>query len=223
MRDTRDLVIIGAGGHALDVLDCVTTINAEEQNAGRAAPWRVLGFADDNCGGSAVQETDLRVLCTPSKIAITCGAGTYVHIAVGDNKARRDLAQQVAAQGLAPATLISPRAQISGSSRLGAGTYVAHFAVAAPGVTTGQHVIVNLGAVIGHQAVLSDYAQASPNAVVAGGCTVDEGGYLGSNASLYPTLRLGRYALIASNSFAVSEVADGVTVMGVPARTVFKR
>ncbi|MEM6909310.1 MAG: hypothetical protein AAF494_11585 [Pseudomonadota bacterium] len=223
MSGTRDLVIVGAGGFALEVLGCVEAINHAAMEAGEGAHWRIIGLADDRMAGAAAETTSYDLLCRPDEIAATCGPHTFIHIAVGDNKARRDLASKLAAQALAAATLVSPKADISPHATLGAGTFVAANAVVAPQAAVGQHVILNVGSVVGHEARLGDYAQVSPNGVVTGRCIIGEGGYLGSNASIYPTCTVGDYAAIASNSFAVGDVAAGETVIGVPAKGVFKR
>ncbi|MGB3710463.1 MAG: hypothetical protein WA985_02115 [Erythrobacter sp.] len=219
----RDLVIIGAGGFALEILDCVETINDVAERGGGKAEWRVIGYADDQPSGAAAEKTEHDVLCSPDEIADELGTGVAFHIAIGDNKARQRIAATLEGQGLEPATLVSPRAIISARGSLGAGSYAAHNAAIASHAKCGRHTIINVGAVVGHEAELGDFAQLAPNAVVTGRCRIGVGGYLGSNASIFPSRTVGSFGAIGGNSFAVGDVADGETVIGNPARAMFKR
>jgi serine O-acetyltransferase len=54
----------------------------------------------------------------------------------------------------------------------------------------------------------------------AGAPTIGDEAYVGAGAKVIGSIRVGTGAKIAANSLVVTDVAEGATVMGVPARVV---
>ena len=53
-----------------------------------------------------------------------------------------------------------------------------------PDACVGRHVIVNTGASVDHDCVISDFAHVAPGVRLAGGVTVAEGVFIGSGLAL---------------------------------------
>lgn len=53
-----------------------------------------------------------------------------------------------------------------------------------------------------------------------GACQIGKGVMLGSNSVVAPGRKVGDYATVGAASFAVANVVDGATVVGVPARVM---
>jgi serine acetyltransferase len=51
---------------------------------------------------------------------------------------------------------------------------------------------------------------------------IGDGVYVGTNASLLPDVKIGPWATIGANSVVMRNVPAGTTVMGIPAKTVWK-
>jgi len=210
------LLIVGAGGFALEVLWM-----AECMNAADAASWRIVGLADDAAEPGI--ETDVPFLGKPAEAARRLGSGVFFHVAIGENAARLRVARDMLALGLKPASLVSPQAVISPDATLGMGIYVGPFAFVAPRAEVGNFVLVNVGAVVGHEAQIDAGAQLCPGAVVTGRCQIGQGAFLGSNASIPPGLAVGEWGRVSSNTFAAANVEPGITVASMPGRPMFKR
>jgi hypothetical protein len=57
----------------------------------------------------------------------------------------------------------------------------------------------------------------APNAVINARVVLEDGVYVGSNASILPDLRIGAGATIAANTLVLCDVPAGATALGVPA------
>lgn len=214
----RKLIIVGAGGLGLEA--CWV---AKAMATNGEPDWDVLGFADDNEGKVGTTHYGVPVLCTSNDIQRVAGDDVYVHLAIGGNYERKTAAKSCETRGLALATLVHPRSERGQGVVLGEGCYVGAFATLAPHCTVGNHVIVNINAVVGHEVTVGDFAQIAPGAVLTGGCAVGVGGFIGVNAAIFPRRRIGDFSTVANNSFVIADVPSGATVMGVPAKVVYQR
>jgi len=211
------LLIVGAGGFALEAIWLARAM----VDAG-VANWDLVGLADDAVSPGETMG-GLPVLGQPLDVAKELEPGASFHVAIGHNCARLRLAESLIELGLKPASLISTRAQISPDAVIGAGVFIGHFASIAPEARIGDHALINVSAVVGHEAVIGAGAQLCPGAVATGRCQVGEGGFLGSNAVLHPGVQVGDWATVSANTFAASDVEEGVTLASMPGRPVFKR
>jgi len=206
----RQLIVFGASGHARVIID-----------AARLAGWEVVGVIDPGLStGAGVEgapwlgsEADLAEIIArfPEASAIAGG---------GDWRIRERVAAAVGncSPGLPFATVIHPRATISPSALVGAGTFIAANAAVNCGCRIGAHVVVNTCAGVDHDVILEDFSFVGPNAALAGSVRVGRRAFIGVGASVLPNLRIGDGAILGGGSTAVTDIPPGATYAGVPAR-----
>lgn len=191
----EQVIIIGAGGQSKVVADLV-----------RSCGDTVVGFLDDNA-------TDARII---GKVA---DAANYPHcrflIAVGDNAARKRLAQSL---NLPWHTAVHPTAYVSPSASIGEGTVVLPRAVIHTDASVGCHCIVNSGAVVEHDNVLCDYSHVSPGAALAGRVFVGECTQVGVGASVKNNVSICGDCVIGAGAAVVKDIDQPGIYAGVPAR-----
>lgn len=90
-------------------------------------------------------------------------------VAIGDMEVRMRLVEQLLAAGKNLATLIHPRAYVSPSASIGAGSIVEPMAMVNTGVKIGKAVYICAGAVVNHNAVIGDGCQVDANTTVPSG------------------------------------------------------
>lgn len=219
MSETRNLVIVGAGGFGSEVLWVAHDMNETGTQEFR---WNVLGFADDNPNRKGETYEDLPILGTTEEVARDLGAGTWFHGAIGANRQRQKVAIFLESRGLRPATLVHSSVVIGPGASIGEGTYVGALTVIAPQAVIGRHVLINTQVGVGHHSVTGDFAQLCPGAKLNGGCILDRLAFVGSNAVIHPYKRVGEGATVGSSSYVIRSVEPHVTVMGVPARIISK-
>jgi sugar O-acyltransferase (sialic acid O-acetyltransferase NeuD family) len=214
--EVLDVVLVGGGGHASDVLGALEAAGFHD-GAGRRV--RPIGFVDDGTPPLArFAGRNLPNLGPVDELArLRCA---WV-LAVGWPRTRRSLAERLAriAPGLAPPiTVVHPAAVIGTGVVIEAGAVVLATAVCSPLVRIGPHALVHNGAVLGHDTVVGAYASVMPRAVVGGDATVGEGAVVAIGATVLEGRIVGAWATVGAGAVAVSDVRPGIQVLGVPAR-----
>jgi sugar O-acyltransferase (sialic acid O-acetyltransferase NeuD family) len=217
----KALMIVGAGGLGTEFAWVAEEMIAAAALKGVCQPWQIVGFTDDSPEKRGKRVGRYLVYGTIKDAAGDfAGQDVVFAVAVGDNCARETLVRSAKDAGWSPATLVHPSVILAEDARVGAGTYVAPGCVICPGAHVGNYVIINTHVSVGHDSVIDDYAQICPGARISGGCRVARQAFLGSNASLRPGIAVGDGAAVGANSYAVRDVAAGVTVVGCPAQMV---
>ncbi|MGY8903028.1 MAG: NeuD/PglB/VioB family sugar acetyltransferase [Burkholderiales bacterium] len=199
------LLILGAGGHGRVVADAAV----------RQAAWRSVSATDRDparCAGELLPGIALHA--APAVWAAT----QQVHIAIGDNTARRAAAAQVGMACLV--SVIHPMASVSEHAHMGAGCFVAAQAVVAPNAALGIGVIVNHGAVVDHDVSVGDFSHIAPGAVLGGGVRIGSGVLVGAGASVLPGVAICADAVVGAGSVVCESLAQPGVYAGVPARKI---
>lgn len=198
------LLILGAGGHGRVVADA----------AQRQAAWAGVAATDRNasrCSGELLPGVALRPL------AALDGAPA-VHVAVGDNAARRRESEAVGLQRLA--TVIHPQASVSRHAHIASGCLVAAQSVVAPCARLGHGVIVNHGAVVDHDVTVGDFTHVAPGARLGGGVSIGAGVLVGAGACVLPGLKVCDGAVIGAGAVVNRDIEETGTWAGLPARRI---
>lgn len=197
------LVLVGAFHEALE--------------AAEAAGRRVLGVIDNDLQGElwsipllgtdkdreqiAEQYPEADLLLTPDSPAL-----------------RRRLAELYSGLTFRFPTIVHPGASISSSATLAEGVFVQDFCVISSEVALGRFCRINIRATVMHDTKVGDFSTIAPGATVLGRVTIGEGCYIGSNATILPNLTIGSDVIVGAGAVVTRDVANGQTVMGVPAR-----
>lgn len=182
-------------------------------DAAQAAGLRVLGFLDD---AATPQETKLDLPVLPpddprvGSVAVVLG--------IGDNQARRRIAEQLRARDIEIVTVVHPSAAVSPHASLGSGVVVLAQAVVAPGARVGHGAIVNHGAVVDHDVTVGDFAHVAPSSTLGGSAELGPLGLLGAGATVLPGKRVGEGSVVGAGAVVVKDVPPGRVARGVPAR-----
>ena len=217
MKETRKLVIIGAGGFGAEALWLAEDMN---RSGNTDIDWDILGFADDNPERKGEVFHGLPVLGTTKALCRELGNEIYFHSAVGPNANRKRLAAMLHERNVKLATLVHPSVIFHRTAKVGEGSFIGAGSVVAPEAKIGNSVIINTLAGIGHDSIIGDFVNICPGAKVNGECKIDELAFLGSNCSIQPGKTVGQGATVGANSFVVRSVKPHSIVQGAPARTV---
>lgn len=210
------LLILGAGGHAREVLELVRCLND------LVPTFEVLGFVDDDPNRQGRDVKGLPIL--PRDAALRqLPVGGQVVLALGSSVARRRAASWLDAAGVSSPILVHPRAWVGRNVALGPGTQVAAGAMVSTDVTVGRHVIVNQGSSVAHDVALDDFATLAPGVRLSGAVRVGEGADVGTGAVVIQGLTIGAWSICGAGAVVVSDVPANTTVVGVPAKVIKER
>jgi sugar O-acyltransferase (sialic acid O-acetyltransferase NeuD family) len=206
-----DLVILGAGGTGLDVLDCVDAINAISPR------YRCVGFLDDDLRKQASGFAGLPVLGPLSnapawrQARFVGGPGSFLR--------RAATLRRTATIDKDFETLVHPAAIVSSRAELGCGILVYPHATVGPNVHVGAHVQVLANVVVNHDVRIGDWTIIASGAAVSGRVRLGSSCYIGAGAVVKEGLVVGDGALIGMGAVVTHDVAPSSTVIGNPART----
>jgi len=209
-----NVIVVGAGGHGQVVADILLK--------GAASPWPLqpLGFVDDDRSLAGRQILGLPVL--GSVEALETIAHDAIVVAVGSNARRHQLCSALTARGETLVAVIHPSAQIGNAVELAPGVMVSAGAVVNTGSRLGIGAIVNTGATVDHHTEIGACAHIAPGVHMGGEVRVGERTLVGIGAIVLPRTRIGSDAVVGGGAVVTTDVPDGVTVVGVPARVLVR-
>jgi serine acetyltransferase len=142
---------------------------------------------------------------------------TYV-LCMGWPSTRQAVAARIGARATPAPPVVHPAAEVGVGVELLPGSVVLGGAHLSPMVRLGAHALVSYLASVGHDAVFGDFASVMPGANVSGDVVAGAEVLVGTGASVREGVRLGDRVRIGAGAAVVADVADGLTVVGVPAR-----
>lgn len=216
----RNLVIIGAGGHAKMVIELLYAI-------GRSySEFNIIGLTDSNparWGHSLFtykvlgDDTILAGLKLKGVMKACMGIGSN---SAGGNRHRAGVYERICKDyGFIFQNLVHPQATLALTSEYGKeqGLVMMPGARVNSDVHIGNNVLINTGAIVEHDCFLSDHCHICPGAVLGGGVEVGEGAFVGLGAMVLPGVTIGAWATVGAGAVVLNNVPYGATVVGNPA------
>jgi len=212
----QNVALIGAAGHASDVLGLIEHKNRIDEQ------FCVVGAFHSDPGSLSHRrfvDRSVPVLDLTRLEEVAAENAPLEFLAcVGYPDARREVVAGCDRLGLKALTIVHDDVAVGTSSTLGEGSVVLAMVSMSPYVTLGAHVHVSYGALIGHDTQVGAYSSLMPGCVVSGDCSIGDGVMVGANATILEKVTVGAWANIGAGSVVTTDVAPGVTVVGVPAR-----
>lgn len=209
-----DLILLGGGGHASDVLATLEFMNAQRPT------WNVIGVADDSASPRIERFTGRGVpFLGPIDRALEMHPGARFLVTIGYPEGRRRVAERALRAGLSAATLIDPRAVVGTGTRIGEGSVVLGTRIS-PLCRIGRFVYVASATIVGHDTDIGDFCSLMAGCIVSGDVAIEDDVLVGIGACVIEKRRIGTRARVGAGAAVVKDVAPGTTVLGVPARVV---
>jgi sugar O-acyltransferase (sialic acid O-acetyltransferase NeuD family) len=203
----RKIALIGNGGHASVLRDCLQLLGAHIECI------VVCEIPSIVTSDKFITDNEFRKVYHPSQIVLVNGIGS-----VGDPGIRRAIFEDYDQLGFRFATVIHPSAVVSQTAVVEDGVQVMAGAVIQAGAVIGRNVIVNTRSSIDHDCMIGDHTHVSAGAVLAGGVTLEEGVHIGAGAVVIQGLRIGKGTIVGAGAVVTRQLPPHITAVGVPAK-----
>lgn len=206
----KNLIIIGAGGFAREVLTW------SRQCPEHGKQWQCKGFLDDNPLALSRFEVDLPILGSP--MSYVPQKDDVFICAIGKPEARRNCVTAISRAGGVFINIIHPTVVIAERAQLGTGIILFPYTIISCDTRIGDHSALYYRCCVGHDARIGAFCQLSSYCDVTGNVCLEEGVFMGSHASVLPSVHVEAGATIGAGSVVIRRVKAGQTVIGVPAK-----
>lgn len=206
------IAVIGKGGHSKVIKDIISS-NQE---------YEIVGYLDDLYENQTIIDGMYYGPIMTAQHLLHNFEDVKFVIAIGNNRVRKVISEQLGLSDDQYATLIHSHAVVSPSAKIGNGTVVMASAVINADARIGKHTIINTKAVVEHDSQISDFVHISPNATLTGAVSVGEGTHIGAGAVMIPNVQIDEWSVIGAGATIIHNIPANCTAVGVPAKIVRK-
>ncbi|MBU1563992.1 MAG: acetyltransferase [Proteobacteria bacterium] len=205
-RKMKNIVIIGAGGHAAEIDEYINY----SQNITGKKELNIIGFLDDD------PESYTRY-----RLSAPFQGGIKDHqirrdvnyiIGIANLKYRKIIVDRFKAEGANFVTFIHCNSYISESATIGNGVVIGPNVNIGPNVRIGDFNLLNARSSMGHDTIVGDFNFISPNVCFSGFTTVGDKNLFGINSATIPGIKVGNCNKIAAGMVLDKNVGDGSVV-----------
>ncbi len=215
------LVILGAGGNSLAIVDAIEEINRQPTVEQR---FDLRGFLDDIPTNQGKRFLGYPVLGRIDEAERFAGCKFINGIASESSYTKKP--EIIARSGLPRdqfVKIIHPAATVARTARVGLGSSIMANSVICPEAVVGDHVIILQNTVVNHHSEIADFVTLSSGITILGYIKVQDSAFVGGGASIRPYVTVGPRAMVGMGAVVVKDVpADGL-VAGNPARPMARK
>lgn len=197
----KTLVMLGAGGHAKVCYDIAQKMNK----------WNEIIVLDDNPKNDyfkiSGQLNDIRQY--PS---------ADFFVAIGDNKIRTKITEELFKLNMKIITLIHPKAVIGSNVKIEAGTVIMAGVVINSATEIGKGCIINTSSSVDHDNKIGDFVHISPGVNLAGFVNIGSKTWIGIGSIVKNNVNIGDNIIIGSASLVLNDLYEEKIYFGVPVK-----
>jgi sugar O-acyltransferase (sialic acid O-acetyltransferase NeuD family) len=205
----KDIIIVGAGGCAREVLQWIRDIN-------RVSPqWNILGFIADDIDTALVGKScDYRVIDT----IVNYHPKDTDHFvcAVGTPRGKEKVVRLLKGRGARFVSIVHPKALIGDGCQIGEGFIAYPYSVVSVGARLGDFVTL-LSSSLGVDSTIGDYSTISSYCNISNNVSLGRFAELGSHVTIPDKVSVGEGAFLAAGCVVMEDVPEGARLWGNPA------
>lgn len=195
----EDIVLVGFGGHAKSVADCIE----------REGKYHIAGYTDVKASSDRY-----RYLGTDDALEAIFARGIANAVVgigyMGKGTIRQQLYRKLKDIGFDLPVIIDPSAVVSSSAIIDEGSFIGKCAVINADASICKMAIINTKALVEHECVVSEYAHVAVGAVLCGQVKVGVAAFIGANATVIQGVSVGDSAIIGANCTVLHDVEDNM-------------
>lgn len=187
----------------------------------RASPnFDVHGFIDNDPGKQGHSFYGIPILGGNDLVPKLAADGIrFVNLITGSTTARYEVTLDIVRKGGMLTNLIHPSVDLT-LTRWGVGNYVQEGVVTQAEVQIGDNSSIHMGSLIGHESKVGNSVFIAHAVSISGCCEINDGCFIGTNATILPRLKIGKWCVVGAGSVVTKNVPDYSVVVGNPARVI---
>lgn len=209
------IVLIGAGGHSLVIIDIIKTYYNDLD---------VVGVLDKDTLKKGAYIDSINVIGSDDKLFELKNNGIeHAFISIGllyNFKPRMDIYANLKNMGFKIPNLIHGKCVVSGNVQMGDGNAVLALSVINAGCRIGNNCIINTGSIVEHETWIGDNVHVAPGAIVCGGVQIGSNSLIGAGSTIIQGITIGENTIIGAGSVVTGDIPAFSKVAGVPARMI---
>lgn len=204
------MVIAGAGGHALELLDILLIDNLDEE----------FYFYDDKTG-IKLFEGRYPIIDNINVLEIQFSKDPRFILGTGNPFTRKYFFDLFTSLG---GKLNNVKGKNTSFSNFYINNQSDIFSLCFIGAKTclGLGSLINTGAQIHHEVFIGEFSEVNPGAVILGKAQVGNFSSIGANVTVLPKIKIGNNVIIGAGSVITENIPDNVLVVGVPGKIIKK-
>lgn len=211
MSERTNYAIIGAGGFAQEVYNCLLQRLERDQ----IRNFTVDFVVDDQY----FSETPIFGK-TPQRLSEYDFTTKSILIGIADVSVRSRIARQLNAFHFG--TLIHPSASIGLNVSIGAGSIICQNVVLTCNIHLGAHTHLNLHTTIGHDCVIGDFFTTAPGVNISGSCTIGSHVYMGTQVAVREKIRIADHVTVGMGGMVLKNITESGVYIGFPVKKVLR-
>lgn len=206
------LILIGAANpETIRMIAAIRRVNPK---------FSVRGFLDNDPAKHGAEFHGYPVLGGSECVSELAAQGAkFVNLITGSTAARYQVTRDAIMQGATLANFIHPSIDLT-MTNLGMGLYIQESVVIQAEVEVGDNASIHIGAMVGHESRIGHSAFIAHAASISGSCEIGDGTFVGTNATILPRIRVGKWSIIGAGSVVTRDIPDYSVAVGNPARVI---
>ena len=200
------IVIIGAGGHALEVLDVILESPDSKE---------ICFF--DNITTQTEFVNKYKILKSTDELKLLFPSDFNYILATGNPSVRNELHRMFTSLGGIHQTVISNKSFISTYATVEKSDVMKNCFISSK-VNIDYGCLINTGAHIHHEVSIAAFTEISPGAIILGNVKIGKYCSIGANSTILPNVKIGDNVIVAAGAVVKEDVNDNCMVAGVPAK-----
>lgn len=207
------IVIVGAGGHAKVVAECVDQ-----------SKFEIVGFLDKDDAHLGEILDGIPIIgndADPAQWIRNGISGCVNGIGhVGNCVIRNKVYAKFKAAGFHMITAIHNRSIVSSNAIIEDGVVIMPGAIVNTGAHIMENVIINSNAIIEHDTIIGEGTHVAPGCAISGGVTVGENVLIGTGCSIIQSKIVGANTIVGAGTVVTKDIPENVVAVGNPVRII---
>ncbi len=210
----KDIIIIGAGGFAKEVIWLIERINMYSKI------YNIIGIVDDFYEQESL--CDLPILGGIDYID-TIDSNTDICIAIGNGPLRESIVSNISNTNISFPNLIDPSVIMSNKVNLGAGNIICAGCILTVDINIDNFNIINIDTTVGHDVIINDYCTILPSSNISGNVKLSNNVMIGTGTQVIQGVEIKENCIIGAGAVVIRDTDENSTYGGVPSKKLVKK